>query len=66
MMVTWRYFIKTDAFEIEPYYNANLTNIMPQESETLVVKINEPFKILIDYDGISIFYNDKSVYKPNL
>ena len=64
MMVAWRYLIKTDTFEIGPYYNVNLANIMPQADETLIVKENEPFKFLIDYDGISIYYGGKSVYKP--
>lgn len=64
MMIAWRYIIKTDSFEIGPFYNVDLERIMPLINETVVIKINDPFIFFINYDGVYIKYNDKTVYKP--
>lgn len=63
IMVVWRYNLKTELFEIGPYFNDKSARIMPSKNETISVPVNEPFYFNIDYNGISVKYNNKSVYK---
>lgn len=63
LMVAWRYNLKTSMFEIGPFFNVNKTRIMPNSTEIISVPPGEKFYFDVDYNGVSIKYNNKSVYK---
>ncbi len=64
IMVAWRYNLTTQMFEIGPYYNKDLARIMPTPSEIISVPVGEQFNFNVDYNGITLTYADKTVYKP--
>lgn len=64
IMVAWRYNVATRMFEIGPYYNSDLARIMPTDSEIISVPSGHEFSFSVDYDGITLAYADRVVYKP--
>ncbi len=64
LMIAWRYLIKTDTFEIAPYFNVKTARILPNANQTLIVEKNVPFKFYVDYKGINIVTENKSLYTP--
>lgn len=64
IMVAWRYNLDTEMFEIGPYYNSDLARIMPTEDQIISVPANETFDYSLDYNGITLTYGDKTVFKP--
>ena len=65
VMVGWRYNLKTQEFEIAPFYNVNKERILPNEqTEVISVPAGETFTYTVDYTGVTISYGDKTVVKP--
>lgn len=65
LMVAWRYNVIAKNFEIAPYYNVDLARILPKEpQEVISVPIGEKFSFYVDYNGITLRYGSKTVFKP--
>ncbi|TPG33553.1 hypothetical protein EAH80_14815 [Mycobacterium hodleri] len=65
LMVAWRYNVNDNDFEIAPYYNVDLARILPNDqTEVIKMPIGEPFDFTVDYTGITLTYEDQSVFKP--
>lgn len=64
LMVAWRYLIKTNEFQVAPYYNVHMARILPLFNETITVKENDPFNFFVDYNGVKLSYHDQIIYKP--
>lgn len=63
IMVAWRYNLDTEMFEIGPYYNSDLARIMPTEDQIISVPPDGEFDFSLDYNGITLTYGDKTVFK---
>ncbi len=64
-MVGWRYNLNTEEFEIAPFYNVDKKRVLPNElTEVISVPADQAFTYTVDYDGITVSYGDKTVYKP--
>lgn len=64
IMVAWRYNVSTNEFEIAPYYNVDRARILPTKDEIISVPIGSTFDFDVDYQGVTLTYGDKVVYKP--
>lgn len=64
IMVAWRYNIDKNMFEVGPFFNVNGTRMMPFVDEILTIPMDEQFKFTTDYEGITISYKDKTIFKP--
>jgi len=68
-MVGWRYNLRTEEFEIAPFYNVDKKRILPNENplspdyEVISVPAGETFEFNVDYTGIALKYGDREVYK---
>ena len=62
-MVVWRYNLQSGAFEIGPFFNVDFRYVFPTEDEVITVPVNETFSYYVDYDGITVSYADRTVYK---
>jgi hypothetical protein len=63
-MVGWRYNLRTQEFEIGPYYNVDKARISPKPDEVISVPVGETFEFRVDYTGITLSYGaDQRVYK---
>lgn len=62
-MVVWRYNLQSGAFEIGPFFNVDFRYVFPTEDEVITVPVNETFSYSVDYDGITVSYGDRTVYK---
>ena len=69
-MVGWRYNLTTQEFEIAPFYNVDKVRILPNENplspgyEVISVPAGETFEFDVDYNGITLHYDGKMVFKP--
>ena len=64
-MVGWRYNLRSQEFEIAPFYNVDKQRILPNEqTEVIAVPADQSFQYRVDYTGITISYGDKTVFKP--
>lgn len=64
-LVGWRYNLTTQEFEIAPFYNVNTARILPDErTEVISVPAGETFQYTVDYSGVSISYNGRTMFKP--
>ena len=69
-MVGWRYNLKTQEFEIAPFYNVDKKRILPNENplspnyEVISVPAGETFTFDVDYTGITLKYDGITVFKP--
>jgi hypothetical protein len=64
-MVGWRYNLTTQEFEIAPFYNVDKVRILPNErTEVISVPAGETFTFDVDYTGITLGYDGKTVTKP--
>jgi hypothetical protein len=65
VMVGWRYNLSSGNFEIAPFYNVDKKRILPNEqTEVISVPAGQTFQFAVDYNGVTISYGGKSVYKP--
>ena len=65
VMVGWRYNLTTQNFEIAPFYNVDKVRVLPNETtEVIAVPPGETFSYAVDYNGVTISYGGKTVYKP--
>ena len=64
-MVGWRYNLRTQEFEIAPFYNVDKVRILPNEAtEVISVPAGETFTFDVNYTGITLGYDGKTVTKP--
>ena len=64
-MVGWRYNLNTQEFEIAPFYNVDKKRILPNEAtEVISVPAGETFTFDVNYTGITLGYDGKTVTKP--
>jgi hypothetical protein len=64
-MVGWRYNLTTQEFEIAPFYNVDKVRILPNErTEVISVPAGETFTFDVNYTGITLGYDGKTVTKP--
>lgn len=63
-MVAWRYNTTSGDFEIAPFFNVDKARILPSQDEIIAVPIGEPFDFTVNYDGVTISYGDRTVFKP--
>lgn len=63
-MVAWRYNVASGNFEIAPFFNVDKARILPAQNEIITVPIGETFDFKVNYDGVTISYGDKTVFKP--
>ena len=64
-MVGWRYNLRTEEFEIAPFYNVDKKRILPNErTEVISVPAGETFTFSVDYSEIILSYGGKEVKKP--
>ena len=65
VMVGWRYNLRSQEFEIAPFYNVDKQRILPNErTEVISVPTDQAFEYRVDYTGVTISYGDKTVFKP--
>jgi len=62
-MVVWRYNLNSGAFEIGPFFNVDFRYVFPTTDEVITLPVNETFSYYVDYDGITVSYGDRTVYK---
>jgi hypothetical protein len=63
-MVGWRYNLRTQEFEIAPFYNVDKVRILPNEAtEVISVPAGETFTFDVNYTGITLGYDGQHVYK---
>jgi hypothetical protein len=62
-MVVWRYNLQSGAFEIGPFFNVDFRYVFPTKDEVITVPVDETFRYSVDYDGITVSYGDRTVYK---
>ena len=63
--VGWRYNLTSQEFEIAPFYNVDKKRILPNETtEVISVPAGQAFSFAVDYNGVTISYGGKTVYKP--
>jgi len=64
-MVGWRYNLRTQEFEIAPFYNVDKKRILPNErTEVISVPAGETFEFTVNYNEIVLSYGGKEVTKP--
>ena len=65
VMVGWRYNLRSQEFEIAPFYNVDKERILPNEqTEVISVPAGETFQYNVDYSGVTISYGGATVFKP--
>ncbi|MBU3686555.1 MAG: hypothetical protein EBU23_07660 [Mycobacteriaceae bacterium] len=65
VMVGWRYNLRSQEFEIAPFYNVDKQRILPNEqTEVISVPTDQTFQYRVDYTGVTITYGDRTVFKP--
>ncbi|MEI7914279.1 MAG: hypothetical protein WCH82_05985 [Mycobacteriaceae bacterium] len=65
VMVGWRYNLTTQEFEVAPFYNVDKKRILPNEqTEVIAVPAGQAFQFAVDYNGVTLSYGGKTVYKP--
>jgi hypothetical protein len=62
-MVVWRYNLQSGAFEIGPFFNVDFRYVFPSKDEVITLPVNATFSYSVDYDGITVHYGDRTVYK---
>lgn len=63
-MVGWRYNLKSEEFEIAPFYNVDKVRILPTPPDIISVPVDETFQYLVDYSGVTLTYGEVTVFKP--
>jgi hypothetical protein len=63
-MVVWRYNLTTEEFEVGPFWDVNFAYVFPTDDEVISIPVGQTFSYAVDYDGITVSYGDKTVYKP--
>ncbi|MCW1958727.1 MAG: hypothetical protein KIH64_009315 [Mycobacterium sp.] len=63
-MVVWRYNLQSEQFEVGPFWDVNFAYVFPTDDEIISVPVGQTFSYAVDYDGITVTYGDKTVFKP--
>lgn len=63
-MVVWRYNLHDNTFEVGPFFDNNFAYVFPTEDEIITVSAEETFGYAVDYNGITVTYGDRTVFKP--
>ncbi len=62
-MVVWRYNLQNGTFEVGPFFNVDFRYVFPTKDEIITVPVDQTFSYVVDYDGISVSYGDRTVHK---
>jgi hypothetical protein len=62
-MVVWRYNLQNGTYEVGPFFNVDFRYVFPTADEIITVPVDQSFTYLVDYDGISVTYGDRTVSK---
>jgi hypothetical protein len=63
-MVVWRYNLQSQMFEVGPFFNVDFAYVFPTADEVITVPPEQTFSYFVDYDGITVNYGDRTVFKP--
>ena len=63
VMVGWRYNLISKEFEIAPFYNVDKARILPTPQDIISIPVDQTFQYNVDYDGVTLTYGDKTVFK---
>ncbi len=63
-MVVWRYNLQDNTFEVGPFFDNDFAYVFPTKDEIITVSADETFDYAVDYNGITITYGDRTVFKP--
>ena len=62
-MVVWRYNLQNGTFEVGPFFNVDFRYVFPTKDEIITVPVDQTFSYEVDYEGVSVSYGDRTVYK---
>ncbi len=62
-MVVWRYNLTSGMFEVGPFFDVEFAYVFPTDEEIITIPVDQTFSYTVDYDGISVSYGDRTVYK---
>ena len=62
-MIVWRYNLQNGMYEIGPFFNVDFRYVFPTDDEVITVSADQTFSYSVDYDGITVTYGDRTVYK---
>ena len=63
-MVVWRYNLQKDVYEVGPFFDDNFAYVFPSEDQIITVPKDQTFDYSVDYQGITVSYGDRTVFKP--
>jgi len=63
-MIVWRYNLQNGMYEIGPFFNVDFAYVFPTDAEIITVPADETFTYSVDYNGITVSYGGRTVYKP--
>ena len=63
MMVVWRYNLIDEVFEVGPFFNVDFRYVFPSPDQIITVRAGETFQFHTDYDGVTVTFGDRTVYK---
>ena len=63
-MIVWRYNLQNGMYEIGPFFNVDFAYVFPTDAETITVPVDQTFTYSVDYNGITVSYGGRTVYKP--
>ncbi len=63
-MVVWRYNLQKDVYEVGPFFDDNFAYVFPSEDQIITVPKDQTFDYSVDYQGITVTYGDRTVFKP--
>jgi len=62
-MIVWRYNLQSGMYEIGPFFNVDFRYVFPTDDEVITVPADQTFSYSVDYNGITVSYGDRTVYK---
>jgi len=62
-MVVWRYNLQNGMYEIGPFFNVDFNYVFPTDDQVITVPADQMFSYTVDYNGISVSYGGRTVYK---
>jgi hypothetical protein len=62
-MVVWRYNLQNGMYEIGPFFNVDFKYVFPTDDQVITVPADQMFSYTVDYNGISVSYGGRTVYK---
>ena len=62
-MIVWRYNLQNGMYEIGPFFNVDFKYVFPTDDQVITVPADQMFSYTVDYNGISVSYGGRTVYK---